>query len=159
MIKFDSQKSDWLRRRRRPRRRRPSRIPAAAPRVLALWFCLAFVELDANYIRCMNSVHIYVIRCMNSTYIYIISCMNSMYCWMWANADCVFFSKTECRLCFLLETECRFLSSSDRWADISLPVAIVAPISNERMMSAHPSLLGVTVVTGWLLPVATMLSL
>jgi hypothetical protein len=46
-------------------------------------------------------------------------------------------------MCFELETD----EYSDGWADISLSVATVAPISDGRMMSAHPSLLGVTVVT------------
>jgi hypothetical protein len=31
-------------------------MPVAAPRVLASCFCLAFVELDANCIRCMLCV-------------------------------------------------------------------------------------------------------
>jgi hypothetical protein len=51
---------------------------------------------------------------------------------------------------FELETECRFLSISDGWADISLPVDTLAPSSDGRMMSAHLSLLGATVADRWM---------
>jgi hypothetical protein len=51
------------------------------------------------------------------------------------------------RLCLLLQTKCRlyFLSSSNRWADISKPVATVNSSSDEQMMSACLSLLWATI--------------
>jgi hypothetical protein len=58
-------------------------------------------------------------------------------------------------MCFELETECPSLSSSDGWADVSLPVATVAPSNNEQMMSARPSLLGATVAVDVSTPIAT----
>jgi hypothetical protein len=46
-----------------------------------------------------------------------------------------------CKLCFLSETECRFLSSSDLWADVSLPVASVRDSSDGRADVSRSSLL------------------
>jgi hypothetical protein len=120
--------------------RRPQ---ATAPRCQLLSFyrtwcvCLAFVKLNANCIRWMSSVHIYVIRCMNSM-LYI--CYKLLIC-------SLEFWLTECRMCFELETKCRFLFSSDGWADVSLSVATVAPSSDGRMTSTYPSLLENTVAT------------
>jgi hypothetical protein len=76
-------------------------------------------------------IYIYIIRCMNYV-LYI--CYELLICslklWL-----------TECRMCFKLQTECKFLSSSDGWADVSLPVAARGYSSNRRMMSSCPSLL------------------
>jgi hypothetical protein len=85
----------------------------------------------------MNSVYIYVVRYMNSV-LYI--CYELLIC-------SLEFWLIECRMCFELETECRFLSSSDGWADVSLSVATMTPSSDRRMTSACPSLLGAIVAT------------
>jgi hypothetical protein len=126
--------------RRQPGRRRPQ---AAAPRCQLFSFCwtwcvcLAFVELDTNCIRSMNSMY-NVIRYINSV-LYI--CYELLIC-------SLEFWLTKCRICFKLETECRFLSSGDEWADVSLSIAAVTPSSDRWMTSAHSSLLGATVVIG-----------
>jgi hypothetical protein len=53
-------------------------------------------------------------------------------------------------LCLLLQTKCRlyFLSSSNGWADVSMPITTVDSSCDEQMMSAHPSLLGAIVAMG-----------
>jgi hypothetical protein len=73
-------------------------------------------------------------------YIYIYICYELLICslQLWL---------TECIIYFELETECRFLFSSDGWADVSLSVATVAPSSDGWMMSVCPSLLGATIAT------------
>jgi hypothetical protein len=51
------------------------------------------------------------------------------------------------RLCLFLQTKCRlcFLSSNNRWADVSKPVATVNSSSDGQMTLAHLSLLWTTV--------------
>jgi hypothetical protein len=58
----------------------------------------------------MNFIYIYIIKYMNEMYIYVI------------------------RLCFISETECKFLSSSDGGADVSLLIATVDHSSDEQMI-------------------------
>jgi hypothetical protein len=53
---------------------------------------------------------------------------------------------TECRMCFKLETKCRFLYSNDGWANVSLSIATVALVATGEWRQHASSLLGVIVV-------------
>jgi hypothetical protein len=54
-----------------------------------------------------------------------------------------------CRLCLLLQNKCRlcFPSSSNKCADISMPVATMDSSRDRQITLAHPSLLGANVAT------------
>jgi hypothetical protein len=67
---------------------------------------------------------------------------------MLLDVNCILFHKLYAD-CLLLQIKCIlcFLSSSNRWADVSTSVATIDSNSDGRMTSTRPSLLGATVAT------------